>query len=320
MKQLIFWCFAIITLSFFACKKESTPFTFTEKPYQPESVETIKAKVATFVSRTTSLTSERDPFPNTEVNEAKWDMEAAANFLYNDNLGENVITETQTFAITIPNVIEGNVLKMVGSEMTAKFQEMVDQIEAVEAQTGKVGVMADLKFEQVTASASEVSIVVAFAEEQEVAGVSFESAARMATHAINVSMPAPACIQWNPSISIHSYVQGGINSPQPPWDTRVIIESGTGLFILPGMNFYQGLEINYPYPASWLSNDIDAAYSVAQYRVAIYNASHANEPTKFLRKVLVRSAIWMYPSGFEKSLYVSSIIAAEGVFTVCYEE
>jgi hypothetical protein len=321
MKPLHHFLFlSLLAIAFSYCKKEAETFIFTEKPYNLTSEAVIKAKVSTFVEHLTSNVPERTPFPNTEVNEAKWDLEAAANFLYNDNLGEKEITETQTFTLSIPNITEGGVLKMVGTEMTTKFSEILAQISTYETQTGTVGTFADFKIEQVSATSSQITATIAFAKDtQNAVHSSFEVAAEYATveviQIIN-SLPQPACMLWNPSVTIHYFTHDNMFQEEPPGHVVGVLPLFSGLV----MNRYQGLEHDPLYPPSWYPNDIATGYAIAQQKLANFNASQPTQPPSYLRKVGINAASWLSPAGFEKSLYVSVVVARNGVIGICYEE
>ena len=148
----------------FSCgKEEATEPTFVEKEFFIDNPETATARVLDFLSYTDlTETTLRSDYPDTEVNEGLWTLEAAGNYVDNVNLSYKSDV-TINYNLSVENVNDNGVLKMSGADMTDRFNELQASIAAEEQTNGRVAKIVDFKLESVSNQQSELVVGVVYA-------------------------------------------------------------------------------------------------------------------------------------------------------------
>ncbi len=162
MKHLSYFLFLLTFIfSLASCQKntEAPEQGFVEKPVHIFDQEIGIPKIMTFIE---ALNSDfREDFSDTEINEGKWLLEATGNYLTNIN-SDGTFTDMEELSATITTVEEDGTLKMVGSSMTDKFQEILDAVAAKETADGVVAVGMDVKFVEVADNSADLNFVVMY--------------------------------------------------------------------------------------------------------------------------------------------------------------
>ncbi len=146
------------TIAIFSCSKEATiDPVFVEKPFFVENPETATAKVLDFLSYTdlTEITLRSD-YPDTEVNEGLWTLEASRNYIDNVNILAKS-DETINYTLSITNIVDDGVIKMSGADMAAKFNQLHASISGEEA-NGKTAKIADMELQHVSNQQTDLTI------------------------------------------------------------------------------------------------------------------------------------------------------------------
>jgi len=149
-------------MAIFSCSKEATvnPI-FVEKDFFIENPETATAKVLEFLSYTDlTVVTLRSNYPDTEVNEGLWTLEASRNYIDNGNLRAKS-DETVNYTLSIANTVDNNVIKMSGADMTAKFNELNANI-TTENTNGKTAKIVDFELQNVSAQQTDLTIGVVY--------------------------------------------------------------------------------------------------------------------------------------------------------------
>ncbi|MBP7273230.1 MAG: hypothetical protein KA974_05290 [Saprospiraceae bacterium] len=132
--------------------------------YLPSTEEEIRSKVNTFLSFANS--NSRNSFDNTEISEGKWLLEGSLNYLENVNLNPAIpIVEFKDFQIEIDNITENGQLKMTGSDMTNKFNAVLQQIHDYEVATNAVASIVDVNVIQLDQNKSTLVVKVGFSKQ-----------------------------------------------------------------------------------------------------------------------------------------------------------
>jgi hypothetical protein len=311
----LFLIFALLLVGIFSCHKETKPFNFTEKPYQPESVEQIKAKVAHLVAHTTSATAERDPYPNTEVNEALFDMEASTNFLYNANSAGKAIVDVQSYTFHIPNLTEQGELKMLGTAMSSSFATLISDVSSHASISNTVAVLGDFKIKNVTSTATHIEAKIAF--ESDVSGnLDWPVAAAQISNGVDATIQASlephGCLMWWPVVISYFEHVLGQNSNHPPLATATQAPSGATLYR------EQGNNSTFQYPAGQLTSDMSITLQICQGILANSNANSLPENRATHYKVMVLPHTWTPANNlWVKTTYVREAWARQGG-SICY--
>lgn len=169
---LTYFLLIFALLAIYSCGKDDVTAApiFTEKPIFIENHELATAKVKEFLNHTDiSEITLRSEFPDTEVNEGLWTLEAASNYV--DNV--NIVQKTDTiidYDLTIVNLVDGEVVKMSGVDMVDKFNQLQASITAEEAASGKTAKIVDFKFNAVSDQQSDLEVGVVFGVQENVDG------------------------------------------------------------------------------------------------------------------------------------------------------
>jgi hypothetical protein len=303
-------------LTFFSCSKENKQIIFTENLYEPTSVDLIKSKVAAFVATINTGNNDRNPYSDTEVNEAKWLIEASSNYLYNDNAMTGIPDTVVKYSLSIANINTSGILKMVGSEMTSQTQALLQQITETEMANNTTSCFADVELDQISTSTSQLTVKVAFKRAPQ-GDISWDQASSLINQGItdiiaNNNGTIPTCSCWNPSVTIFEYnFIWDISSFQIPANTQHLPPFG------PYFYRFEGLPHTQPYPMAQVGPDANTAVLMATQKVNQHNASNPSGSTKYLRSAGVSWSTSQISVGYLKTHYLSLVTAASGQ-TICY--
>lgn len=129
------------------------PISFTEKAFKPTSnataIDLINGFMAYYQSPNTNLAVPRTAYQNTEVNQGKYLFEAGGNQLSNPNISDIANGRVVDYTLEVTNTIENQELRMVGSSMTDKFNEIITYFNN-QTIGDEIVVAVDIDFESVT--------------------------------------------------------------------------------------------------------------------------------------------------------------------------
>ncbi len=132
---------------------ELDPVLFTEKAFKPPSnvaaIDLINDFLTYYQSSNVNIAVNRTPYQNTEVNQGKYLFEAGGNQLSNANISEIANSRVVDYTLEVTNTIEEQNLKMIGSSMTDKFNEMMTYFNS-QTIGNEIVVAVDIDFESVT--------------------------------------------------------------------------------------------------------------------------------------------------------------------------
>ncbi len=127
--------------------------SFTEKTFKPTSnaaaIDLINGFMAYYQSPNTNLAVPRTDYQNTEVNQGKYLFEAGGNQLSNPNISDIANGRVVDYTLEVTNTIENQELRMVGSSMTDKFNEIITYFNN-QTIGDEIVVAVDIDFESVT--------------------------------------------------------------------------------------------------------------------------------------------------------------------------
>ncbi len=213
MKQSLFIYLFILTIISVGCQKEtietSTNVLFVEKHYPSPEEEIAKEKVKDFLSflNQDNNATLRTDFADTEVNEAKWLLEGSANYLKNENLEGRATSHIGSFDVSIENIVVNSELRMKGAEMTTKFADLLNVIEAEEIATGTKAVAVDIILDLVTNNNTNLNVKVGFGSPIGTSSTISWSAARAeVTSGVFQQLQNPGNCYWTPAITIFQLV------------------------------------------------------------------------------------------------------------------
>ena len=149
-------------MAIFSCGKEATiEPVFVEKPFFKTS-EKATASVIEFLNYTDfTETTLRSDFPDTEVNEGIWLLEASANYVDNVNLSyESDVTIN--YNLSIVNIIDNGIIKMSGADMTSKFDQLQSIISTEEQTNGRTAKIVDFELQSVSNQQTDLNIGVVY--------------------------------------------------------------------------------------------------------------------------------------------------------------
>ena len=150
-------------MALFSCSKEATiEPNFVEKSFFVENPETATIKVLEFLSHTDlTETTLRSNFPDTEVNEGLWTLEAAGNYLENVNLAlKSDVINNHTLSII--NINDNGILKMSGVDMTDKFNQLQAIIAAEEQVIGETAKIVDFEIQAISNQQTDLIVGVVY--------------------------------------------------------------------------------------------------------------------------------------------------------------
>ena len=147
----------------FSCgKEEAIDPIFVEKEFFIENPETATARVLDFLSYTDlTETTLRSDYPDTEVNEGLWTLEAAGNYVDNVNLALKSDI-TINYNLSISNVTDNGILKMSGVDMTDKFNQLQASI-LTEESNGRVAKIVDFEIGSISNQQTDLVIGIVYA-------------------------------------------------------------------------------------------------------------------------------------------------------------
>jgi hypothetical protein len=168
MTKTLFFIPAILLLLTVLClvsceNQEALEIKFEQNKFVPETTEEVKFKVIDFLSHTTAPTtvSLRSEYEDKEVNEGFWTLEAAANYISNVNL-DNDLVEKITYTLNIDNKIEGGIIMMDGPDMTTKFNDLQTLINDSAVNLSQVPKVVDAKLVSANSVQTKIDFKVLF--------------------------------------------------------------------------------------------------------------------------------------------------------------
>jgi hypothetical protein len=160
-------------MALFSCSKDdisNQENNFTEKDYYPGTQELAKQEILEFLQTTktfnNSTAKSTSTYQDREPSEGKWVMEGASNYLTNNNLSGTSSDTIIKIDIDVENLLATDgTIKMKGTDMSSKFDNIFSQIEAYATSTGKVAKLVDIEIKQVDASKTELIVRAIFGQQ-----------------------------------------------------------------------------------------------------------------------------------------------------------
>lgn len=169
-------------------------------------------------------TTKYNPFPNTklledysdrELNEAKWILEAASNYLVNVNLDKK-FSSKEEFTLSFNLFEENDQLKIEGSELSDKFDLLLQELYELEFNKNENVKIVDFELIEVSGLISDIKVTVYFGIS---AGgengnlfpnydVELFEAAQILQDSINMEIYNPFLNQWVQNVEIIAYFPG----------------------------------------------------------------------------------------------------------------
>ncbi len=144
-------------------KSEDGVIAYAENYFYPPADADPNEMVKNFLAyipdaRTAAL---RNDFPDTEINEGKWLMEASGNYLDNTNLLSHGVESIEKFDVHVQNVVTDGYAKLSGSDLTAKFADLQNSLGALES-GDKIASAMDVKLKEIDNSVSKFEATVIY--------------------------------------------------------------------------------------------------------------------------------------------------------------
>lgn len=159
------------------------------KPYFPQSLEAAKTEVLDFLATTQYAPPNRakteTDYPDRTPTEGLFVLEGSANYLKNNNLSLRQTADT-TYTLAVNNTTTNGELKMSGADLTAKFNQLFDNITAYETTTEQTAMLADATLKTIDNTTTQLDIKVVYGRAKTIVDwETFESAAVIITNAVN---------------------------------------------------------------------------------------------------------------------------------------
>jgi hypothetical protein len=185
-KSLFYICQVIFIWS--SSKQAPQELTFEGLPYPSSQDGSVVAKakqLALYPSN--SGVNMRNEFSNLEANEGSWVIEAAGNYLDNQNLGQGAIMTQETYQIQVITFVQDNQFWFEGTDLSQKFDYILSNIIAIEGSSDSQAAIWDVDIIEVKNGLSTLEVRVAFVEAaDEPSGfINFSSALHFVEDGIN---------------------------------------------------------------------------------------------------------------------------------------
>jgi len=127
------------------------------KVFTPPGNQEGVSMILMFIKKTSHSISERNQ-ENTEINEAKWLLEASANYMWNQNLFDRSFVGIVEMPLVVENISEGGVLKMVGNSMIHAFNTMNSNLANEIGSSSQTIACVDIVFDSISQSSSFLKV------------------------------------------------------------------------------------------------------------------------------------------------------------------
>lgn len=264
------------------------------KPYFPQSLEAAKTEMLDFLATTQYAPPNRakteTDYPDRTPTEGLFVLEGSANYLKNNNLSLRQTADT-TYTLAVNNTTTNGELKMSGTDLTAKFNQLFDNITAYETTTEQTAMLADATLKTIDNTTTQLDIKVVYGRAKgsgiALSSYTFEDAADIVTDAVNAN--------YCQSISGGSTVGcwfGLVNS----------IPDGTAIY-------------NYDYWLSWQTYITTGAYMpMGNYDLCLPHSTSNNLPIQTINTeigCIVNGLLPYYIENSDIYAYYSSLFAVD---------
>lgn len=161
MRNNKFAFFSLLLLFGVGCQKINESIDAKANIYKvdfaPPSNQKGMSKILMFVDKTSRSISERTQ-ENTEINEAKWLLEASANYMWNQNLFDRSFVGIIEIPLVVENISEEGVLKMVGNSMIHSFNTMASSLVTEIGSSNQTVAGVDIVFDSITQTSSFLKV------------------------------------------------------------------------------------------------------------------------------------------------------------------
>ena len=106
-------------------------------------------------------TEVRNNWPNTDLDEGRWLIEASFNYLHNSRLATEIIDATEVYNFEIANTFADGQMQLEGSDLTAKFAQLQAELAATETTVRKTAGI-DVEISEVTETVTRIAAKVIY--------------------------------------------------------------------------------------------------------------------------------------------------------------